>query len=87
MYQVSYTPSVVKYLRKLDRSTQRRLLNAIEELANDPTPPRSIHLKGGQGERRIRVGDYRVIYEVNNGELIILVLKIGHRRDIYRQLP
>ncbi|WP_175954438.1 type II toxin-antitoxin system RelE/ParE family toxin [Schaalia sp. Marseille-Q2122] len=87
MYQVSYTPSAVKYLRKLDRSTQRRLLNAIEELANDPTPPRSIHFKGGQGERRIRVGDYRVIYEVNNGELIILVLKIGHRRDVYRQLP
>ena len=87
MYQVSYTPSAVKYLRKLDRSTQRRLLNAIEELTKDPTPPRSIHLKGGQGERRIRVGDYRVIYEVNNGELIILVLKIGHRRDVYRQLP
>lgn len=87
MYQVSYTPSAVKYLRKLDRSTQKRLLNAIEELAKDPTPPRSILLKGGQGERRIRVGDYRVIYEVNNGELIILVLKIGHRRDVYRQLP
>lgn len=87
MYQVSYTPSAVKYLRKLDRSTQRRLLNAIEELAKDPTPPRSIHLKGGQGERRIRVGDYRVIYEINNGELVILVLKIGHRRDVYRQLP
>ncbi|RRC95082.1 type II toxin-antitoxin system RelE/ParE family toxin [Schaalia canis] len=86
MYQISYAPSAVKYLRKLDRSTQRRLLNAIEGLAKDPTPPRSIQLKGGQGERRIRVGDYRVIYEINNGELIILVLKIGHRRDVYRQL-
>lgn len=87
MYQISYSPSAVKYLRKLERSTQRRLLTAIEELAKDPTPPGSIRLKGGQGERRIRVGDYRVIYEVDNGELIILVLKLGHRRDVYRQLP
>lgn len=83
-YAISYVPSAAKTLRKLDKPTARRLLEAIGKLADDPRPPGSIQLKGGDGELRVRVGDHRVIYDVEDEELTILVLRIGHRREVYR---
>ncbi|GAA4916954.1 type II toxin-antitoxin system RelE/ParE family toxin [Nesterenkonia rhizosphaerae] len=83
-YSISYVPSAAKTLRKLDRQVARRLLQAIGELSENPRPQGCTQLKGGEGEYRIRVGDYRVIYEVHDGELVILVLRAGHRRDVYR---
>lgn len=83
-YAISYVPSAAKAIRKLDKSVARRLLEAIDGLANDPRPPGFIQLAGGRGEFRIRVGDYRVVYDVQDGELIILVLRVGHRREVYR---
>ena len=81
---ITYVPSAAKAIRKLDRSTARRLLDAIESLARDPRPPGSIQLKGGSGEFRIRVGDYRVVYDIHHDELVVLVLRVGHRREVYR---
>ncbi|MGS1091684.1 MULTISPECIES: type II toxin-antitoxin system RelE family toxin [Corynebacterium] len=81
---ITYVPSAAKAIRKLDRSTARRLLDAIESLASDPRPPGSIQLKGGSGEFRIRVGDYRVVYGIHHDELVVLVLRVGHRREVYR---
>ena len=83
-YMITYVPSAAKAIRKLDRSTARRLLDAIEWLASDPRPPGSIQLKGGSGEFRIRVGDYRVVYGIHHDELVVLVLRVGHRREVYR---
>ncbi|QPK83925.1 type II toxin-antitoxin system RelE/ParE family toxin [Corynebacterium qintianiae] len=83
-YTITYVPSAAKAIRKLDRSTARRLLDAIESLASDPRPPGSIQLKGGSGEFRIRVGDYRVVYDIHHDELVVLVLRVGHRREVYR---
>ncbi|MDK8769019.1 type II toxin-antitoxin system RelE/ParE family toxin [Corynebacterium freneyi] len=83
-YAISYVPSAAKAIRKLDKSVARRLLGAIDGLATDPRPPGFIQLAGGRGEFRIRVGDYRVVYDVQDGELIILVLRVGHRREVYR---
>lgn len=83
-YAISYTSSAAKALRKIDRATSRRLLQAIEGLADDPRPPGCVQLKGGDGELRIRVGDYRVIYDVRDGQLTVLVLRLGHRREVYR---
>ncbi|MGY5765172.1 type II toxin-antitoxin system RelE family toxin [Brachybacterium sp. DNPG3] len=83
-YSISYAPSAAKVIRKLDRSTARRLLEAIDGLAFDPRPPGCIQLKGGGGEFRIRVGDYRVVYDVQDDELVVLVLRVGHRREAYR---
>ncbi|EEI17486.1 type II toxin-antitoxin system RelE family toxin [Corynebacterium lipophiloflavum] len=83
-YTITYVPSAAKAIRKLDRSTARRLLDAIESLASDPCPPGSIQLKGGSGEFRIRVGDYRVVYDIHHEELVVLVLRVGHRREVYR---
>ncbi|WP_236690203.1 type II toxin-antitoxin system RelE family toxin [Corynebacterium mustelae] len=54
------------------------------ELANNPRPHGCIQLWGGNGEYRIRVGSYRIIYDIQDQELIILVLRVGHRREIYR---
>lgn len=71
-------------MSKLDKPIARRLLGAIEKLAQDPRPPGCIQLQGGAGELRIRVGDYRIVYDVYDTELVILVLRVGHRREIYR---
>lgn len=83
-YEIRYAQSALKSLRKLDRGIARRILSAIDALALDPRPHGCKQLKGGSGEMRIRVGDYRVIYDVNDGEVVILVLAIGHRREVYR---
>ena len=83
-YGISYVPSVAKALRKLDKQVARRIVRAIGKLADQPRPPGCVQLSDGNGELRIRVGDYRVIYEVIDNELVVLVLRVGHRRQIYR---
>lgn len=83
-YEIAYAQSALKALRKLDRGIARHILAAIDALASDPRPHGCRQLKGGSGEMRIRVGDYRVIYDVNDGEVVILVLAIGHRSKVYR---
>lgn len=57
----------------------------VELLARQPRPAGAKKLVGGRGEWRVRTGDYRIIYEIDDGVLLVLVLAIGHRRDIYRQ--
>jgi len=57
---------------------------AIEALAVTPRPPGAIQLAGGDGELRIRVGDYRIIYDIEDDALVVLVLRIGHRGDVYK---
>lgn len=81
-YKLTYKRSVAKDLAHLSKPTQRRILDKIEtELTSDPE--RHPLLKGAYaGLRRLRVGDYRVIYTVQEEE--VLVLRIGHRREVYR---
>lgn len=86
IYSVSYTPSAAKTLKKMDHMAALKIIDAIEKLRSDPHPAGHIQLKGGNGELRVRTGNYRIIYEVNEGELVILVLKAGHHREIYRAL-
>jgi mRNA interferase RelE/StbE len=83
-FEVSYAASAARQLRKLDRAAQTRILRIIEILRTNPRPPRAKQLVGGSGEWRVRTGDYRIIYEIHDGELLILVLRIGHRREVYR---
>jgi len=61
---------------------RRRLQAAIELLAIDPRPPAATRLVGGSGEWRVRTGNYRIVYEINDNELVVLVLRMGHRREI-----
>ncbi|WP_182050107.1 type II toxin-antitoxin system RelE family toxin [Changpingibacter yushuensis] len=83
-YAISYVPSAEKAMLKLDRVTVRRVADAISELASELRPLGCLQMKGGDGELRIRVGDYRVVYDVRDEELVVLVLRLGHRREIYR---
>ncbi|MDA8355907.1 MAG: type II toxin-antitoxin system RelE/ParE family toxin [Actinomycetota bacterium] len=82
-YNVTLVPSAARQLRKFDPDVRRRIQAAIELLAIDPRPPAATQLVGGSGEWRVRTGNYRIIYEINDGELVVLVLRMGHRRDIY----
>ncbi|MGP6173279.1 type II toxin-antitoxin system RelE family toxin [Corynebacterium sp. A21] len=83
---ITYKPSAAKALRKLDRQYQQAIITAIDALAHEPRPDGVKKLQGGDGEYRIRVGAHRVAYEVNDEELIILVLHLGHREAVYRAL-
>jgi len=83
-YRITYVASAAKALRKLDRQVARRIVEAISGLADDPRPPGCIALQGGGGELRIRIGDYRVVYDIVDEELVVLILRVGHRREIYR---
>ena len=82
-YRIEFRPAAVRELRKIDRSTQPRIRGAIELLAQDPRPPASRPLRGREGYR-LRVGDYRIIYTINDGILLVVVVTIGHRRDVYQ---
>ena len=83
-YEIVYAPSAAKALRKLNRQVARRLLEAISKLAEEPRLAGGVQLVGGEGELRIRVGDYRVVYDVIDEEVVVLILRLGHRREIYR---
>ncbi len=82
-YSIEFVPSAVKALAKLESLTRKRIQTAIDKLATDPFPPGVKKLQGDDAYR-IRVGDYRVIYDVQRGRLTVLVIRIGHRREIYR---
>jgi mRNA interferase RelE/StbE len=75
---------VEKQIAALDKPVRRRIIAAIDALADNPRPAGVIALQGVSGALRIRVGDYRIIYCVEDTELILLVIDVGHRREIYR---
>ena len=82
-YRVEVHPAAVRALRQLDPKVRPRIEGAITLLAEDPRPPASRPLKGRPGYR-VRVGDYRIIYTVEDDILLIVVVTLGHRRDVYR---
>lgn len=82
-YKISILRKAQKQLAKIPASDYKKVKQVILNLANDPRPPGSKKLKGRPGWR-IRQGDYRVIYEIQDHLLIITVLDVGNRRDIYR---
>ncbi len=83
-YRIEFTRSARKELLKLQPFAARRIDEAIRSLAGDPFPPGCRKLEASDGAYRIRIGDYRVIYDVQGNVLVILILRIGHRKDIYR---
>jgi mRNA interferase RelE/StbE len=84
-YSVTLSPAAARQLRKFDPQTRRRLQAVIELLADEPRPPAATRIVGGAGEWRVRTGDYRVIYEIHDGELLVLVLRMAHRREVYER--
>ncbi len=88
-FNIRFRPSASRELALLQGAIQRRISRAIDALAIDPQPSGSRLLAGRPGERiwRVRVGDYRVLYEIRDAELVILVIRVGHRRTVYRGRP
>ncbi len=82
-YKVRFHPKAAKELSALDTPTQPRILAAIETIQTDPFKHVLVQLKG-EKVRRIRVGDYRVIYEVDEAKSMITVFRVAHRREAYR---
>ncbi|MGB2935395.1 MAG: type II toxin-antitoxin system RelE/ParE family toxin [Nostocoides sp.] len=84
-YRVEVAPAALRQLRMLGSPARRRVQAAIELLADQPRPSRAKRLVGGEGEWRARTGDYRIVYEVRDDVLVVLVVGVGHRRDIYER--
>jgi mRNA interferase RelE/StbE len=84
-YEVRLAPAAVRQLRTLDPPGRRRVQAAIDLLAEEPRPPGARQLVGGAGEWRVRTGDFRIIYDIRDGELLVLVIKVGHQRDVYKR--
>ena len=83
-YELVIRPSVRKDVESVPTKDLKRILARIEKLREDPRPPGSMRLSGNE-YYRIRQGNYRIIYEVADAPLIVVVVKIGHRRDVDRQ--
>jgi mRNA interferase RelE/StbE len=85
-WRVEFAAKAEKQFRLLDRAVQRRLATEIDGLADNPRPYGAVKLAGGEDIYRIRMGDYRVVYQVRDRVLLVLVVRVGHRKDIYRGL-
>lgn len=85
-YKVQIDEQALKTLQKLTRKQQVPLWKALERLEQNPRPSRVTSIHGAPALLRLRVGDYRIIYTVRDLELLVLVVKIGHRREVYRRL-
>ena len=83
-HSIEISRTAEKQLKKLNRDNQRRVVKAIVALAEDPRPQGSRKLAGYDDVFRIRVGPYRVLYSVSGKKLVIIILKIGHRKNVYR---
>ena len=83
-YRLTFKKSVTKDFRLIPKDDVRRILKRIEALADDPRPMGCEKLSG-QERFRVRQGVYRIIYEILDEELVIVVVKVGHRREVYRE--
>ncbi len=82
-YEITVSKSALKELQKLPKEANNKIIPSISKLANNPRPTGSKKLKGSNSNWRIRVGNYRIIYAIDDEILIVDIRKIGHRRDIY----
>jgi len=83
-YKIQIKPSALKELEKLPKKILSQLVKRIQNLKKNPTPPGCEKLTG-QDHYRIRQGNYRAVYSINNAKSIVDIVKIGHRKEIYRQ--
>lgn len=83
LFSIELSATARKSIKKLSNKDQILVFTVLETLKNNPTPPKSLKLRGREGYR-IRVGDLRIIYTIQRGKLIVLILDVGHRREIYR---
>jgi mRNA interferase RelE/StbE len=85
-YRVVVEDGAARAIRKLGRDAQRQVVAKLERLADNPRPPGSKELEGTADLHRVRVGDYRIVYRVEDQVLLVLVVRVAHRSDVYRRL-
>ena len=83
-YRVELTRSAEKDLRRIDKSQVATIYRGLESLSDDPRPHGVKKLSGADRTYRIRIGDYRVVYEIEDAVLLVLVIRVAHRKDVYR---
>ncbi len=84
-YRIDFAPAADRGFRALAEDVRRRLRPRIDALAENPRPHGVETLKGEKGLHRIRAGDYRIIYQIRDEVLVVLIVRIGHRREVYRK--
>ena len=84
-FKIEFKAAARKSLEKLEKQDQLRIYAAIELLGDNPRPPLAVKIKSSD-YFRVRVGDYRILYSIDSGRLIILIIDLGHRREIYRSI-
>lgn len=86
-YRVVWAESAAKEITKIHPAERRRIEDIVAALADNPRPVGAIQLKGGEsGQMRVRVGNYRVVYTIDDGQLTIWIVKVAHRREVYDRL-
>jgi len=85
-YSVEYRPAVLKNLKRFPKRDLAKIKKKLEELGENFPSPNTTKMKGNNPFHKIRSGDYRIIYEIHDDRLVILVVKIGHRKDVYKKL-
>ena len=83
MYAIRHTAAALKALRRMPRNTADLIKLKVREVAADPTAARNVKKLKGRPGYRLRVGDWRVIFTLNNDELVLIVIEIGPRGDVY----
>lgn len=81
-YEIELRPAAVRALKRIDRQDRGRIQGAIALLAANPRPPGAKALRGQDG-LRIRVGPYRILYTIQDSRLLVVIVTLGHRRDVY----
>ena len=84
-YRIELTRAAERDLRGLSRDVLRRVDRKIQALSNDPRPHGSKKLEGSANTYRVRVGDYRILYEIEDTAILVLVVRVGHRREAYER--
>ncbi|HLL88252.1 MAG TPA: type II toxin-antitoxin system RelE/ParE family toxin [Tepidisphaeraceae bacterium] len=85
-YEIEYAPSAERQVRKLPRDVQVRVLQKVDQLASHPRPSGCKRLVGRTEMWRVRIGDYRVVYRIDDDREFLIITVVGHRRDVYRDL-
>jgi mRNA interferase RelE/StbE len=83
-FRVEFKPKAARFLERMPEPDRSRMLRRLEALADDPRPAGVEKLKGTE-YYRIRTGDYRAVYRIENDVLVVVVVRVGHRKDIYRK--
>lgn len=85
-YEIEFTRAALKSFDKLQTRDQRRISEALDELERDPRHVNTRKITGSEDLFRVRAGDYRIVYRIEDEELIVLIVRLGHRREVYRGL-